>query len=127
MTNVDALLQQDIPLVRRLLVSTIRTELDRFGFTRGVLGLSGGVDSSLAAFLAAEALGPENVRAVLMPYRTSAPESAADALEVIHILGLDHVTVDITGMVEPLFAQFPNMSQRRRGNVMARARMIVLY
>jgi len=127
MTNVDALLQQDIPLVRRLLVSAIRTELGRFGFKKGVLGLSGGVDSSLAAFLAAEALGPENVRAVLMPYRTSAPDSAADAMEVIRLLGLNHVTIDITGMVEPLFAQLPNMSQRRRGNVMARARMIVLY
>ncbi len=127
MTNVDALLQQDIPLVRRMLVSTIRTELGRFGFTRGVLGLSGGVDSSLAAFLAAEALGPENVRAVLMPYRTSAPDSLTDAMEVIGILGLNHITVEITGMVEPLFAQFPSMSQRRRGNVMARARMIVLY
>lgn len=127
MVNVDALLQQDIPLVRRMLVGAIRAELGRFGFSRGVLGLSGGLDSSLAAFLAAEALGPDNVRAVLMPYRTSAPESASDALEVIQILGLDHVTIDITGMVEPLFAQVPNMGQRRRGNVMARARMIVLY
>lgn len=127
MTNVDALLQQDIPLVRRMLVHTIRAELGRFGFARGVLGLSGGLDSSLTAFLAAEALGPENVRAVLMPYRTSAPESTSDAMEVIGILDLNHVTIDITGMVEPLFAQVPNMSPRRRGNVMARARMIVLY
>lgn len=125
--SAEARLQLDIPLVRNLLTKIIRTEFGRFGFTKAVLGLSGGVDSSLAAFLAAEALGPENVRAVLMPYRTSAPDSVRDAQEVIDQLGLPHVTIPITDMVEPYFERFPDMGQRRKGNVMARARMIVLY
>jgi NAD+ synthase len=125
--DVEAQLQLDIPLVRKLLVQIIRTEFGRFGFHRAVMGLSGGVDSSTAAFLAAEALGAENVRAVLMPYRTSTEDSARDAREVIDLLGLSHVTIEITDMVDPFFAKFPNMGQIRRGNVMARARMIVLY
>jgi len=125
--DIEARLSLDVPLTRRLLVDTIRAELGRFGFKKGVLGLSGGLDSSLAAYLAAEALGPENVRAVLMPYQTSAPDSARDAMDVIQRLGLPHATIEITGMVEPYFARFPNIGHRRRGNVMARARMIVLY
>jgi NAD+ synthase len=125
--NVEASLLQDIPLVRRMLVETIRTELGRFGFKKAVLGLSGGVDSSLAAYLTAEALGPENVLAVMLPYRTSSPNSARDALDVIQRLGLNHTTIEITGMVDSLFSQIPKMGDRRRGNAMARARMIVLY
>lgn len=125
--DVEALLLQDVPLVRRILVDTIRAELSRFGFKRAVLNLSGGLDSSLAAYLAAEALGGENVRALMLPYCTSSPDSARDALEVICRLGLNHTTIDITGMVDALAAQVPDMGNRRVGNVMARARMIVLY
>lgn len=125
--NVEAKLTLDVPLTRRLLVHTIRAEFARFGFQKAVLGVSGGVDSSLAAYLAAEALGAENVRAVWLPYRTTAPESYEDAQEVIRRLGLPSVSVEITDMVEPLFERFPDMGDRRRGNVMARARMIVLY
>ncbi len=125
--DVEAKLSLDVALTRRLLVSAIRDEFTRFGFRKAVLGLSGGVDSSLSAYLAAEALGAENVRAVWLPYRTSASESYDDAQEVIRRLGLSSVTVEITDMVEPLFEQFPDMGNRRKGNVMARARMIVLY
>jgi NAD+ synthase len=125
--NVEAKLALDVPLTRRLLVDTVRAEFARFGFQKAVLGVSGGVDSSLAAYLAAEALGAKNVRAVWLPYRTTAPESYEDAHEVIQRLGLPSVSVEITDMVEPLFERFPDMGNRRRGNVMARARMIVLY
>jgi len=125
--NVEALLLQDVPLVRRMLVRALRAELGRFGFKKAVLGLSGGLDSSLAAYLAAEALGAENVLTVMMPYRTSSPDSVRDATEVIQRLGLNHATIEITGMVESLFAQVPNMGSRRQGNAMARARMIALY
>jgi NAD+ synthase len=125
--NVETLLLLDAPLVRRMLVGTIRAELGRFGFKKAVLNLSGGLDSSLAAYLAAEALGGENLRALVLPYRTSSPESARDAQEVIGRLGLSHLTIDITGMVDSLAAQVDDMSQRRMGNVMARARMIALY
>ena len=125
--DIEARLSLDVPLTRRLLVNTIRAELGRFGFKKAVLGLSGGLDSSLAAYLAAEALGPENVRAVLMPYSTSAPDSTRDAMDVIQRLGLSHATIEITGMVDAYFAYFPDIGQRRQGNVMARARMIILY
>jgi NAD+ synthase len=93
---------------------------------RGVLGLSGGIDSSLVAFLAAEALGKENVLGILMPYRTSNPSSRADAETIAQQLGIAARVIDITPMVEPYLAQFVK-DERRRGNVMARARMIVLY
>jgi len=125
--NVEALLLQDVPLVRRMLVSALRAELGRFGFKKAVLGLSGGLDSSLAAYLATEAFGAENVLAVMMPYRTSSPDSVRDATEVIQQLGLRHTTIEITDMVEPLFAKVSNMGGRRQGNAMARARMIVLF
>lgn len=114
-------------LARRLLVGFLQEEITRVGITRAVIGLSGGIDSALSCFLAAEALGPKNVLAVRMPYRTSAPESLADAQRVIDQLGVQHLTVDITEMAEPLLQRFPEMSNVRRGNIMARTRMIVLY
>jgi len=114
-------------LARRLLVGFLQEEITRVGITRAVIGLSGGIDSALSCFLAAEALGPKNVLAVRMPYRTSAPESLADAQKVIDQLGVQHLTVDITEMAEPLLQRFPEMSNVRRGNIMARTRMIVLY
>jgi NAD+ synthase len=120
-------LEVNADLARRLLTSFIRTELGRHGFTRGVLGLSGGVDSALACFLAAEALGPENVLAVRMPHADSAPDSFEDAGRVIDQLGVASVTVPITNIVAPLIEQFPDMGQVRSGNAKARARMLILY
>ncbi|MDQ2809308.1 MAG: NAD+ synthase [Chloroflexota bacterium] len=114
-------------LTRRLLVEFIRNEVRKFGFERMVFGLSGGIDSALAAYLAAEALGPANLFAVLMPYRTSSPASLADAQLVVDDLGLPHETVEITPMVEPLFARFPDINDARKGNAMARQRMIILF
>lgn len=114
-------------LARSLLTSFIRTELGRHGFTRGVLGVSGGVDSALACFLAAEALGPENVLAVRMPHADSSPDSFEHAGLVIDQLGVPSVTVPITGMLAPLAEQFPDMGQVRSGNAKARARMLILY
>jgi len=114
-------------LARTILIGFIRTEITRAGFTKGLLGLSGGLDSALACYLAAEALGPENVLAVRMPYRTSSPESLEHAQMVIDATGVQSLTFPITDMVEPLFNRFPDASQLRRGNAMARARMIVLY
>jgi NAD+ synthase len=92
-----------------------------------VLGVSGGIDSSLACFLTAEALGPRNVLAVRMPYETSSPDSLEHAQQVIDITGVESQTVPITGMVDAYLEQFPEADRIRRGNVMARARMIVLY
>lgn len=105
----------------------IRDEVRRAGFERVVLGLSGGVDSALSAFLAVRALGSTNVHCVMMPYRTSSEASLSDAKLVIEELGCSSEVVEITPMVEPFFQANPDMSNLRRGNVMARERMIVLF
>jgi NAD+ synthase len=125
--DIGARLTLNSDVTRRVLVAFLKREIQRFGFRRAVLGLSGGVDSSLSCFLAAEALGPENVLAVLMPYRTSATESTEHALQVASIIGVSQETVDITPMVEPYLERNPQMGDMRRGNVMARMRMVVLY
>lgn len=117
----------DTDLARKILTGFIQTEITRAGFSRAVVGLSGGIDSSLSCYLAAEALGPENVLALRMPYATSSPASLEHAQLVIDELGVQADTVPITEMVEPLFERFPEADQVRRGNVMARARMIILY
>ncbi len=120
-------LEINTKLTRTILSGFIRSEITRTGFQRAVIGLSGGLDSALACYLAADALGPQNVLAVCMPYKSSVPESLEHALLVIGALGVQSFILPITEMVDPLFNHFPNMSQVRRGNVMARARMIILY
>ncbi len=114
-------------LVRSLLVKFIADETRTAGFTRVVIGLSGGVDSSLVAYLAVEALGASNVMGVLLPYKTSSPASAADAKQVVDALGIGARTIDITPMVDACIALEPGMSDVRKGNIMARMRMILLY
>lgn len=114
-------------LARKILTGFVRTEITRTGYQRAVLGLSGGLDSALSCFIAAEALGPENVLAVRMPYRTSSPDSLEDAQRVIDATGVQSMTVEITDMVEPLFKRFPDIDNMRKGNIMARQRMIILY
>jgi NAD+ synthetase len=118
----------DPELTRRWLVSFLKDEVvRRRGFTKGLVGLSGGVDSALTAFLAAEALGKDNVIGVRMPYRTSSPESLAHAQLVIDKLGIPSVTVDISDAVDGYLKQVGDIDPHRLGNVMARERMIVLF
>jgi len=114
-------------LVRKILVRFIQNEVQKVGFERGVLGLSGGVDSSLVATLASQALGPTNVLAVIMPYKSSDVKSRSDALQVVQQLGINHVDVEITPQIDAYFERFPDADQRRRGNKMARERMTILY
>ena len=123
-------LKIDSELARRWLVSFLKDEVvRRRGFTKGIVGVSGGVDSSLTAFLAVEALGKENVVGVRMPYRTSSPESLAHAQLVIDTLGIQSLTIDITPAVDGYLQQVGDGGgdPTRRGNVMARERMIVLF
>lgn len=118
----------DPALARRWLVEFIKDEVSRRrGFEKVVLGLSGGVDSALVAYLAAEALEPANVIAVRMPYRTSSPDSLTHAQLVIDALGLGQRTVDITATVDALASAVGSESPARKGNVMARTRMIALF
>ncbi|MFQ5599428.1 MAG: NAD+ synthase [Candidatus Krumholzibacteriia bacterium] len=114
-------------LLRRVLVAFVADEVHKVGLERAVLGLSGGVDSSLVAYLAAEALGPGNVWGILMPYRTSSPQSAADAELVVRETGIHFRHVDISLQIDAYFEAFPDASPLRRGNKMARERMTILY
>ncbi|GAB4335052.1 MAG: NAD+ synthase [Candidatus Abyssubacteria bacterium] len=114
-------------LVTEILTRFIREEVRKVGIERVVIGISGGVDSSTSAFLAARALGKENVWGISMPYKMSSPDSIEDARAVVEKTGINSETVDITPMVDSYFEKVSNADMRRRGNVMARQRMIVLY
>jgi len=120
-------LEIDPELTAGWLVSFLREEFERRGFEKAVLGLSGGVDSAVTAYLSAGALGPENVIAVRMPYRTSNPDSLAHAQLVIDQLRIQSRTIDISPAVDGYLANEPDADPARRGNVMARERMIVLF
>jgi NAD+ synthase len=114
-------------LAREILTGFIRSEITRAGFSRAVIALSGGIDSALSCYLAVEALGAENVLAIRMPYRSSSADSLEHAQTMIDALGIRSLTVPITPMVEPLIERFPEATAVRKGNMMARMRMIVLY
>ena len=117
----------DTDVARRVIGEFIRGQLRQAGFERAVLGLSGGIDSALVAFLTAEAIDREQLLCVLMPYRTSSPASRADAEEVVRRLGCASEVVDISPMVDAFFGPESDASPLRRGNFMARMRMSVLY
>jgi NAD+ synthase len=114
-------------LVTQILCRFIRSEIQRAGFQRGVVGLSGGIDSSTVACLAARSLGPENVLAVTMPYKTSSQSTRRDSQAVVDALGIETVEVPITDQIDAYFARFPNASRMRLANKCARERMTVLY
>ena len=133
----------DTGVARRVIAEFIRGQLRQAGFERAVLGLSGGIDSALVAFLVAEAIGAERLLCVMMPYRTSSPASLADAEAVVAALGCASELVEITAMVDGYFgaagtagegggpgaggADARDASALRRGNFMARMRMATLY
>jgi NAD+ synthase len=122
---IDLNINTDV--ARQLLTGFIKSEVSRVGFTRAIVNLSGGLDSALSCALAAEALGSENVLALRLPYRTSSPDSLEHAQLMIDQFGVQSETVEITGMVDPLIHSDPQISDKRKGNIMARARMIALY
>jgi NAD+ synthase len=125
--DVRARLALHEPLAVAVLTSFIRDAVETSGTQGVVVGLSGGVDSALAAALAARALDPQRVHAFLLPYRTSAPESARDARAVAEHLGLPHRLIDISPMVDAYFELEPEAPADRRGNKMARERMTILF
>lgn len=135
--ELPAELAIDTAVARRVIVGFIQAQLRQAGFERAVLGLSGGIDSALVAYLVAEAIGAERLLCVMMPYRTSSPASRADAEEVVRRLGCAAELVDISPMVDGYFGiegtpgaladEGLAASSLRRGNFMARTRMAVLY
>jgi NAD+ synthase len=130
MATVNGILDRldiNTEIARKMLTGFIKDQIEKTRMNGAVIGLSGGIDSALSAYLSAEALGAENVLAVRMPYKTSSDASLIDAEAVIEDLGLPSITVPITDMVDPLISQFPEMNNLRKGNIMARMRMIVLY
>jgi NAD+ synthetase len=117
----------DAPLVEQWLVQFLRDEMGRRRFEKAVVGISGGVDSAVSAFLAVRALGAANVIGVRMPYRTSSPDSLAHGQLVIDALGIEGRVLDISPAVDGYLAAEPDADESRRGNVMARMRMIALF
>jgi NAD+ synthase len=115
------------PFTERVLGGFIREELGRAGFSRAILGLSGGIDSSVCAALAAKALGPENVLGLILPYGDQAPQEAVDAENLAEALGIRSRIINIAAMVDAYFALQPTEERNLRGNKMARERMSVLY
>lgn len=127
MSNTKIDLSINTGLVHSLLASFIRAEITRTGLKKAVLGVSGGIDSAIVAYLAVEALGAENVLGVRMPYKSSSQDSLDHAQMVIDDLGMPSLTIPITAMADGLINQFSDMSSMRKGNIMARCRMITLY
>lgn len=125
MAEINLSLNTD--LARDILAGFIKSEITRVGMSRAVIGLSGGLDSALSCALAVEALGKENVLAVRMPYKASSKDSLDHAQLLIDQLSVPSRTIEITDMVEPLFKLDPKISNMRKGNIMARERMIILF
>jgi len=126
--RTENLLNLNLPLVRRILVGFVRNEVLRTGLKKVVFGLSGGIDSSLAAYIAAEALGPENVLGVRMPYTSSSSETMNHGALVARRLGIPMKTLSIAAQVDGYFGQLDDEATRlRRANMMARQRMTILY
>ncbi|MBN2198881.1 MAG: NAD+ synthase [Candidatus Aminicenantes bacterium] len=117
----------DCAFVERVLCAFVREELGKAGFRRGVVGLSGGLDSSVSAALAAEALGPKNVLGLILPYGRSYAADTEDARDLARRLKIRFRVLDIAPMVDAYFRAVPSKIRTLKGNKMARERMSVLY
>jgi len=118
----------DYQIIEKLLVGFLKNETNRIGINKAVIGLSGGIDSAVSAYLSAKAFGPENVLCVMMPYKSSSKNSLTDAETIVKALGIRSKVVDISKPVDAYLNTLDgDVSSLRKGNVMARMRMIVLY
>ncbi len=124
---IELLKIEDKEFIKNVLIYFIREEFHKAGFTKAVIGISGGVDSALSAFLGVMALGKENVIGISMPYKTSSKSSTRDARLVAEVLEIEFHEIDITPQVDAYYERFPDADNIRRGNKMARERMSILY
>ncbi|UCE21191.1 MAG: NAD+ synthase [Candidatus Aminicenantes bacterium] len=115
------------PFVEKILTAFIKDELHKFNYKKGILGLSGGLDSTVGAFLAVKALKPSNVIGLILPYGKSFSQDVKDAQEIAQHLGLKSKTIDISPMVDVYFSKYPTQNRIEKGNKMARERMSILY
>ncbi len=113
--------------VHNELVEFLRENFKKAGFSKAVLGLSGGIDSALVAYLLRDALGKENVLAIMMPYKSSNPDSLNHAKLVIEDLKINFKTIEITDMIDAYFKNEKEATSLRMGNKMARERMSILF
>ncbi len=120
-------LEIDAGAVKHKLIEFIREQTTTAGFCRGIIGLSGGLDSTVTAYLTVEALGPEDVLGLILPYRTIAADCLEDAGLIAEQLGISSQVIDITPQIDAYFDRFPEADRNRRANKMARERMSILY
>ena len=113
--------------VHNELVEFLRENFKKAGFSKAVLGLSGGIDSALVAYLLRDALGKENILAIMMPYKSSNPDSLNHAKLVIEDLKINAKTIEITDMIDAYFKNEKEATSLRMGNKMARERMSILF
>jgi NAD+ synthase len=146
------ILDIDCKLVTELVTRFIKNEVTKTGMNKAILGLSGGIDSALVAFLCKEALGADNVCGVRLPYKSSSPESLSHAELVAKKAGIEMLTYDITAAADGFAsAEFAfdtacakfkpegaaasakslkmdaTLTHHHLGNILARARMNMLY
>jgi NAD+ synthase len=106
----------------------IKQQLNKAGFTKLIVGLSGGIDSSVTAALCVKSIGKENVLGVMLPYWKSHHDSLEHAKHVAEQLGIKYEIVDISPMVDAYFDNYATDADiLRKGNRIARERMCVLY
>jgi NAD+ synthase len=117
----------DTKKLKKILVDFIHKFCRKSGFKKVALGLSGGLDSTVVAYLACEALGRKNVLALILPYKESNPESVKDAKKIAKILGIKSRLIDITPMIDVYYKLCPDKNLTRKGNKLARERMAILY
>lgn len=113
--------------IEKLLTRFIKEELSKFNFKKGILGLSGGLDSTVCAYLASRALGPKNVIALIMPYKETFGRDVKDAKDLARLLHLKFHIINISPMVDAYYTHFPSKNRILKGNKMARERMSILY
>jgi len=115
------------PFVEKILTNFIREELSKLNYKKGIIGLSGGIDSTVCTFLAVKALGPENVIALILPYGKTYTGDVEDAENTARNLKIKWKAIDISPMVDAYFSRLPTENKVLKGNKMARERMSILY